>query len=139
VINADFKEGVWSKKILLSAGESELDQLAVSFPAYSIDFGDNSSDNNWIEYSDINTLRLSVREGIAKFYINDYLRGKLTLNNPNTVYTKFLINGIRKDDRLFEVGTSGHSLPQSVNRYHSPFLILMFCHPIKTAVFRVKI
>jgi hypothetical protein len=103
VINADFKEGNWSKKILLTAGDSELDQLTVSFPAYSINFGDNSSSNNWIEYSSINTLRLSVKDGVAKLYINDYFRGKLTLSNPDTIYTKLLINGITNNDRLFEV------------------------------------
>ena len=114
IINADFNEN-WDKKILLKAGDSELDQLSVSFWNYAdIDFGDNSSGNNWIVDSSINTLRLYVKEGVAKLYINDYFRGKITLNNPNIVYTKLVINGITADDRLFEVGSSGHSLPQAV-------------------------
>lgn len=107
-INADF-ETSYTQKILLKAGDSELDQLVLSFSGYSIYFGDNSGSSNWESGDYINNLRLHVKDGTAKLYINDELLGKKELDNPDTAYTKLIINGIKKDDRLFEVTVPDHT------------------------------
>ena len=107
IMNADLQTS-YTQKILLKAGDSELDQLVLSFSGYSIYFGDNSGSSNW-KGGYINNLRFHVKDGTAKLYINDLFMGKKELDNPDTAYTKLIINGIKKDDRLFEVTVPDHS------------------------------
>lgn len=110
IVNADWNSG-FTQTISLISGESELVIRFFNDSLNYISFNKERrwiNDTNWKQGAIVNRMVLYISDGAAKFYINDALHSVISLDNPNAVYTKLIMNGIKKGDRLFEV--SGRNL-----------------------------
>lgn len=66
----------------------------------------NDESKAW-KSNNTNVIKLSVKENVAKLYVNDVFGAKLTLT-PNLTYTQLLFNGLYNKDQLFELTLSGN-------------------------------
>ena len=69
-----------------------------------------SKDESSAAISGYNTVRLALTGGEAKVYINDVFSQKVTLRNPNVVFTQIKVNDIGTNDRtemLYDIKAGG--------------------------------
>ncbi len=107
IINADWS---WwfSQDISLASSDSEI-KIIFNHLGYGgsqfIQLNDLTVPRDYTNWKDgfVNNLRLSVIGNIARFYVNDVLSHKVVLDEANLTYTGLVINGIKTDDRLFEI------------------------------------
>lgn len=81
------------------------EEIEINFEGDNIIFGNTDehfSNTSWKGGNNTNEIRLSVAGDTAKVFINGEFFGT-TLVNPNTIYTKLVINGLKTDDYLFSV------------------------------------
>jgi len=70
-----------------------------------------SKDESSAAISGYNTVRLALTGGEAKVYINDVFSQKVTLRNPNVVFTQIKVNDIGTDDSremLYNIKAGGN-------------------------------
>jgi hypothetical protein len=91
---------------------SEESQIKVEFGCYSsagvnMYFqGENSDASAWIP-SGKNDVKVSVKDSIARLYINDVFSNKFTLTEGDLTYTRLIITGITDRNALYEVRLNG--------------------------------
>jgi hypothetical protein len=103
VINLDL--GKFNHQILLVSSSSEITTV---FDGSHIQFGDSNSKISWQKTGwksgdAINSIRMNVRNNVAKLYINETFFQTLILNNPDTIYSRLIITGISEQDAIFEI------------------------------------
>ncbi|EDN69938.1 secreted protein [Beggiatoa sp. PS] len=131
-VSADWNDanGVsWGESITLYTDNNH--GLAINFVeeiSGKIDFNSNNpqedsftryqwiKETNWQKKTAVNDIRLSVQNGSATVYINDdpfqrdccsSAEDHIPLEDPNQIYQRLVIAGIKDSDRLFEVKTRG--------------------------------
>jgi len=67
----------------------------------------SADDSGWTVGA-INTVKLVVKDGIVKLYLNEIFAGKYTLPKANLTYTKLILQGITADTmKFYEINASG--------------------------------